>query len=218
MTKKDFIYIIIIAILTICLGCSVRSCSNISEQYDHNVIALTDTVEYYEGRHNALVAEKTLLVGEMKMLKETNEDLHKLIKDMKVKDPQQVVYVETVVEHEKRDTTYIRESVDSIYNFNFDNQWREFSGRINLKQDSLTLLIDKDLYYMDAAIAIKDGKAYISSNNPYTKYTGIQGITIPKQKEKKWGIGPYAGIEYDFAKREWGLSLGVSISYHLFDW
>lgn len=205
-------------LLTFFLGCSVRSCTQTNKEYDNNLIALVDSVEYYKGKNNELIAQKTLLEGDVDVLKTANEELYEKVRSMGVKKPDQVVYIETVVEHEKHDTTFIRETVDSIYNFDFSNKWRELTGNIKVDSSDVSLNIDKDVTYFDASVVIKDNKAYVTSNNPYLKVTNMSGYSIPEKKDKKWGIGPYAGIEYDFAKREWGVSLGISISYHLFDW
>lgn len=215
--NKNYIYIIIILILTACLTFSVKSCRDAEAESNHNLIAMVDSVDYYKGKNDELVAEKTLLTGDIDVLKTANADLYKQIESMKVKKPEQVVYVETIIENEVRDTTYVRETVDSIYNFDFSNEWRDLSGNIEIDTNNVSLNILKDYTYFNASIAIKNGRAYVTSDNPYLKVTNMDGFTLPKQKNKRLGFGPYIGLEYDFEKRKVCPSIGVSISWHLFE-
>ena len=85
---------------------------------------------------------------------------------------------------------------------------------VTLKDSILGLSINKDIVRMDYTIGIKDGRVYISSSNPYVKFNEIQGITIPKTKQKHWHIGPTigTGIGTDGVIRP---NIGLSLTYSI---
>lgn len=160
---------------------------------DNNITALTDSVHFYKSKSGDLVAEKTLLLGDMNTLKLANKELADQIEDMKLHNPQQVVYVETEIINDVHDTVWVVESLDSIVkkDFNFDNEWRVLNGFVMLDDKDLSLSIENDKVLVNYTLAIKDNKVYVMSDNPYVKYNEIQGITLPKtRKNFSIGIGP----------------------------
>lgn len=160
---------------------------------DNNITALTDSVHFYKSKSGDLVAEKTLLLGDMNTLKLANKELADQIEDMKLHNPQQVVYIETEIINDVHDTVWVVESLDSIVkkDFNFDNEWRVLNGFVMLDDKDLSLSIENDKVLVNYTLAIKDNKVYVMSDNPYVKYNEIQGITLPKtRKNFSIGIGP----------------------------
>ena len=225
LVKKYAVNIILTIIVIILLVFIASQCNNIRKTRiinENNITALTDSISYYKDKNGQLVAEKTLLAGDMNTLKLANEDLYKQIEDMKLHNPQQVVYVETEIINEVHDTTWIIENNDSIINkyFDFSNQWRTLNGYVQLKDKDLNLSIQEDKVLVNYVLAIKDNKAYITSDNPYVQYNEIQGLTIPKtHKNFSIGIGP--SISYGWwpgmtkPSIFFGISLGVY--YNLFN-
>lgn len=195
--------------------------SSMKKEYANNMHALTDTIETYKGKNGQLVAEKTLLSGDIDLLKVVNEDLKNELNNMKVKNPSQVVYVETEVVNEVHDTTYIIDNQLPYQkkDFNFSNNFRQLEGFMELNDNNLGLNITKDITIVDYTLAIKDNKVYLSSTNPYVQYNEIQGLTVPKQKKPKFsiGIGPQIGVGYDLINKQPGVfaGIGLNASYNL---
>ena len=185
--------------------------------YDNNIKALTEQMETWKTKAGDLVAEKTVLQGDIKLLKQTNEELYNQVEKLKVK-PKEVIYVETEIINNVHDTTYV---VDSTYikkNFDFSDKWRTLSGYIEYNKPNLGLTIDKDITKADFTIAIKDSKVFVTSNNPYIQYNDIQGVVLPKQKPTfSIGVGPSVGFGYGFInkKPDFYVGLGISINYNL---
>ena len=78
--------------------------------------------------------------------------------------------------------------------------------------------INKDKIYLDYTLAIKDGKVYIQSDNPYVKYNEIQGLSIDGfkyKRQKRFGIGPSIGYGYDFTNNKFSPYIGISLNYNL---
>ena len=212
-------YIVMGLALIVSLVFLAISCSNnadIRHKYDINTKALTDTIEYYQTKSGKLAAEKAILQGDIKDLKELNEDLYKKVKDLEVKKPEQVVYIETQVINEVHDTTYlVPEIVDYLkQDFDFSNQWRTLTGYIEYNKPNLSLTFDKDIVLVDYVLAIKDNNVYLTSSNPYVRYNEIQGITIPPKKKPMFSIsvGPSVGVGYGLFNKKPDIFAGFTIT------
>lgn len=186
--------------------------------YDNNIKALTEQMETWQTKAGDLVAEKTLLEGDVKLLKQTNKELYEQVEKLKVK-PKEVVYVETEIINEVHDTTYV---VDSNYvkkYFDFSDQWRTLTGFVEYNKPDLNLAFTKDVVKADFTVAIKDSKVYVTSNNPHIEYSDIQGVVLPKRKPTfSIGLGPQVGFGYGVLNKNFDVyfGLGISINYNLF--
>lgn len=188
---------------------------------DNNITALTDSIKYYQGKNGELVAEKTLLLGDMNTLELANKELADKIEDMKLHNPQQVVYVETEIINEVHDTTWIIQNNDTLIkkDFDFSNKWRVLNGFVQLEDKNLSLSIAEDRVFVNYVLAIKDNKVYLTSDNPYVQYNEIQGITLPKTR-KNFSVGVGPAISYGWwpgmekPSPFFGVSLGLY--YNLF--
>ena len=212
------IVLLILLILTgiFCINTLIAN-RNLRKINDNNVVALTDSVQFYKSKSGDLVAEKTLLLGDIRTLRLANKELADEIEDMKLHNPQQVVYIETEVINEVHDTTWIIQPNDSlvIKEFDFSNKWRILSGNIKLQNENLSLNIDNDKVFVNYTLAIKDNKVYVKSDNPYITYGDIQGLTLPKQRKNfSIGIGPTISYGYDFQHKTFAPIVGVSLGLY----
>lgn len=220
MTNKN-LYIILTYILTIILCIfSIRQCSKnatAKKQSDHNIEVLTDSIRQYRTLADDVAAERSILIGDIDLLKKTNDSLYNKVKELGVKKPQQVVYINNDVVNELHDTTWVYANNDTEKEFDFSNKYRELSGTVTHKDTTLALYINKDIVHLDYTMAIKDGVVYVSSSNPYVKFNDIQGITIPTTKQKRWHIGPAIGVGVG---RDFKISpyVGVNLTYSIIRW
>ena len=206
-------YIVVLMLSIVC----VRQCSNnadIKEKMQHNIEALTDSVKHYRTISGDIATEKAILIGDIDLLKHTNDSLYHKVKELGIKKPDQVVYITNEIIREKRDTAWKVCTPEMSKTFDFSDKWRDLVGNVTLKDSILGLYINKDIVRMDYTIGIKDGRVYISSSNPYVKFNEIQGITIPKTKQKHWHIGPTigTGIGTDGVIRP---NIGLSLTYSI---
>lgn len=218
--KTHLIYVAIIIVLLFVLSISVRSCQENKQLYGDNVTALIDSVSYYKAKNGELVASKSLLEGDMSLLEKTNSELANELNSMKVKNPEQVVKIVTKYIKAPSDTVWIIDStnVNITKQFNFTDDYRSLVGDVYLKNNMLGLNINKDEVYANYTLAIKDNKAYITTNNPYIKISDIQGIAIPTPKTKHFYLGPSINFGYDPIQNKPTFNVGVSIGYGLFSW
>ena len=206
--------IILILCLLVCIFFLIRSCeNNLANKriYDNNVKALTEQIQTWETKAGDLVAEKTVLEGDVKLLKQTNEELYEQVKKLKAR-PKEVVYIETEIINEVHDTTFI---VDSNYikkYFDFSDQWRTLTGFVEYNKPNLNLTFTKDITKADFTVAIRDSKVYITSNNPHIVYNDIQGVVLPK-KEPMFTIstGPSFSAGYGLINKNFDFYVGWSV-------
>ena len=209
-------YIVIVILIYI----NIKQCTNNSitqKTNDHNIEVLTDSIKTYKTLSGDIEVEKKILIGDISLLKKTNDSLYNKLNDMQVKNPSQVIYIKNDVEYETHDTTYIINNTDTTHLFNFSNKWRELSGEVSVHDTLFNLTFNKDIVHLDYTIAVSDGKAYVTSSNPYVKFNNIEGITVPTPKTKHWCIGPVigVGVNTDLNIRPF---VGFGISYSLFSW
>lgn len=201
----------LLAIIALCVSMTRNHRSK--KTYDNNIKALTEQIDTFRTKNGQLAADKTLLLGDIKLLKTTNEDLYEQIRQLKLKHTDQVVYVETQVINEVHDTTYIIPEINDYLkqSFDFSNQWRTLNGYIEYNKPNLGLTFENDIVNVDYTIAIKDNKVYVTSTNPYVRYNDIQGITLPSYKPM-WSltVGPSIGGGYGIFSKKPDIWVGIT--------
>lgn len=217
---KKYNHYIIIALLVFTNIYAIRSCYNNKEVGNNNVIALTDSIKYYKTKSGELFVSKTLLEGDLALLKITNDSLYKKVKELKVKDPSSIIYIDNVIENPTHDTIWMWKPTEN-YNINrqfaFNDKYRVLEGNVFLHDSILGMNISKDYVYFDYILCVEDNEVKVKSSNPYIKYNNISGVIIPEQKHKTWGltIGPsiYTGLNPINGK--WNYGIGISATYGL---
>lgn len=206
--------------LTVICCAAVRGCRDARSEMRANMVAMTDTISYYKGKSGRLVAQKTMLEGDMATLKLTNDSLYNIIKDMKVKTPDNAARIVTIIEGGRIDTcwalahdTVWRETRSVSRDFDFSDEWRTVRGTTYLHDDTLGTVITKNDARADFTVVQKDNNVYITSNNPYIKYKSITAITMKKQK--RWHIGPFVGVGVTH-KLEVRPVIGIGLQYSVF--
>lgn len=213
---REIFYLFLVILLCLFL---MRSCNEKKAMegiYIDNIEVLHDSLNTYKSKNGDLVCERDILVGDIELLKITNEELYNDLVDLKRKNADLVVKLNATVKNETHDTVYIIEPT-SLYiteQFDFSNKWRTLSGDINLANDSLSLNINKDEVYVDFTIAMEDNNVRIKSNNPYIEYDNVYGIIQPEYKDN-WSlnVGPSISIGYDPIHKTFSPTIGVSLTF-----
>ena len=228
--KKYLVRILVILgflLMMIITLSTIRTCKDYKDRNNNNVVALTDSIKYYKTKYGEVYVSKTLLEGDLNTLKIVNDSLYNTIKDMKLKKPTSIVYVDNTIDNGGKDTSWVIPQIPSqkdsvIYpmitkNFEFNNKFRELEGNVTLKDTLMNLNIIKDKVFVDYTLAIENNKVYVKSNNPYVQYNKIQGIQLPQPKRRLTTlvVGPSINYSYDLNNKKFGPSLGLSITYGL---
>ena len=68
----------------------------------------------------------------------------------------------------------------------------------NQNNNALDCLINryKDIVNANYTLAVEKGKAFVHTENPYIQVNEINGIELPKEKQKKFHIGPQVGVGF----------------------
>ena len=217
--KRILIEVFSVVAFFVFMTLSINKCTYYKNVNDKNIIALTDSVNYYKGKYGNEVAKKTMIETDCKNLQIINDSLYRMIQSMQVKKPDIVIGGSTLIDNGKHDTVYIPTVTEitskNIYRkFDFSNQYRELTGNVSYTNDTLGLYIEKDIMQFKYALAVKDNVVYMTSDNPYVKFNSITGLTIPKQKkEKKFGIGPSVFGGYSNKGFVYGIGIGLQYNF-----
>lgn len=228
--KKDIIYIALIIVMVCLAITSMRSCTNqVNENklLEHNIEAITSDTEYYRGKNNELIAKQQILIADMDALKVANEDLYARLRSMEIKNADQALRIEGLINNPRRDTVwqvnndtvYIDRAINITRQFDFSDKFRTLQGDVFLSDGNLGLNINKDIIRFDYTAAFRDGQLYITSDNPYVQYNSITGVQTPKQKKKRWNVGIYGGfgVHYDMPSKRFGygpqIGAGISVGF-----
>jgi hypothetical protein len=93
------------------------------------------------------------------------------------------------------------------------------TGNFDYHNDSLGVHITKDVTYFDyTGVMDKDSRIYVKSTNPYVKYNEITGFTVPKQKKKRWNVGPSIYGGYDPINGKPSAGIAISLTYGIIQW
>ena len=217
--KRILIEVFSVVAFFVFITWSINKCTYYKNVNDKNIIALTDSVNYYKGKYGNEVAKKTMIETDCKNLQIINDSLYRMIQSMQVKKPDIVIGGSTSIDNGKNDTVYIPTVTEitskNIYRkFDFSNQYRELTGNVSYTNDTLGLYIEKDIMQFKYALAVKDNVVYMTSDNPYVKFNSITGLKIPKQKkEKKFGIGPSVFGGYSNKGFVYGIGIGLQYNF-----
>ena len=217
--KRILIEVFSVVAFFVFITLSINKCTYYKNVNNKNIIALTDSVNYYKGKYGNEVAKKTMIETDCKNLQIINDSLYRMIQSMQVKKPDMVIGGSTSIDNGKHDTVWVPTVTEitskNIYRkFDFSNQYRELKGNVSYTNDTLGLYIEKDRIQFKYALAVKDNVVYMTSDNPYVKFNSITGLTIPKQKkEKKFGIGP--SLFGGYSNKGFVYGIGIGLQYNL---
>lgn len=217
--KRILIEVFSVVAFFVFITLSINKCTYYKNVNDKNIIALTDSVNYYKGKYGNEVAKKTMIETDCKNLQIINDSLYRMIQSMQVKKPDIVIGGSSSIDNGKHDTVWVPTVTEinskNIYRkFDFSNQYRELTGNVSYTNDTLGLHIEKDIMQFKYALSVKDNVVYMTSDNPYVKFNSITGLTIPKQKkEKKFGIGPSVFGGYSNKGFVYGIGIGLQYNF-----
>lgn len=181
-----------------------------------------DTVVTYKNKYGELVAQKSAVDADLKLLRTTYTDdfswikQHLGVQEKAVKGIFKVVTSSSYTGGGILDTLLVEQDIITL-GFQEHSPWHDLTANIVLKpfsgpklnytfetRDSVTLVP----YKQGKDIFVKGINA-----NPYSKIAGLQGILVSKAPRRRpWGIGPSIQIGYDSQIR---ITPGISIQYSL---
>lgn len=213
---------------------------------DTNITALTDTLTISRNKLNEEVKSKSLLIMNIKELKNSNSSLTNEIDKLSKKDKKNLVEINKLnftidmlkdkIEDLEQDGPIIvvNDSVN-IYSYPLKrtDEFRDLQGIFKVESTrspiSSKFEFTSDKIYADLVINKKkvDNSLIlsVSSSNPYVNVTNVEGSIIDLkaynsyQKPKKFGLGIQLGYGFTLDKNIVKLApyAGVGLSYNLFN-
>ena len=235
MSNKDkFLYSTIgillgLLVLFIFLFINKRDNLNIAE---HNIKSLNDTIRVEKLKNGELIEYKNSLIIEKSELEKYLCITNKEIKELERKLNEKVLYISKLEGEIRVDTLFLKDSVSTndsityIYHFNDINKYYQLSGYTEVDGNNKgNTVITNNTMKMKLKVGLDDDwKIFVTSDNPYITFSGIDGAVLDKDvylkriKQKKWGIGIQAGIgmQYGLIHKTFdvGPYIGVGISYN----
>lgn len=148
------------------------------------------------------------------------QDLRKQIKGLNRNVSNLNNYITTGVKTTDTVFTVLR---DTVYNniagksFSYNDEWTNIEGLLINDSASLQYQVRDSLTFVTfykkqglfkPKLLVIEGISY----NPHTSITGLKNITVAQPRRKRFGVGPYIGI--DFRGRP---SIGIGLQYNVFN-
>lgn len=180
-----------------------------NHKLETNIAALNDTVHTYQLKNGELMYEKQGYILEKKELEQYLDISKAEVRDLEKKLGSALATISKLQGQVRVDTLVMHDSITqvedtTIINFYYTDSWLKMDGTTVFKNPySCTTLNNLT---MDVPLKVgmsKDDQWFVTSENPYVRFTDIQGANVEKAKPKQWSIGLQLGFGGIFG---WGVS------------
>ena len=215
---KQLNYIIIAGLTVLCIYLW-RNGKEAQNTAKNNIAALTDSIVYYQTKHGAWVAEKSIFQGTEKDLKQIIESKEKAFKKVlkSFKKPIAAAVMKTVTKIDTVFSPYEEKNQLPGFEFNFkaDTEYYSVNGTSTQKGIniwSLSIPNTQSLVIGKKRIGfLKYGyKINVENSNLNIKTTNIDGFDF-RPKPKRFSVGVFAGYSTNLEP-----VIGLGVSYNLF--
>lgn len=182
-----------------------------------------DSISYWKDKYNQEHAEKRIAQGQIEELQLVYGPLIDTVKEMlgiqasAIKNLSAVGITNSGQITARVDTYY----VDSTRHlaFNYNDKWLDIKGSLSdlarLKYTSRDSLIVTAYTKKKGFLGLGKRETYIDaySLNPNSRITGLTGLMVLKERQKRFGLGPFVGIGWSGN----GIvpTVGIGLSYDL---
>lgn len=217
-------FLIFLFILT-----SINNCNQERiEKLDQNLIAARDSIEQVILINGHILSERDAYIIKTKQLEEVLKINQKERKDIEKKLNDKIAYISKIESNirvdtlEVHDTVTVKDSSTISINFNYNDNWLNFSGGTYYKNGKYkTQIFDINIQTPLKVGLTDDYTIFIESENPYLNITNIEGAVIDGSSLYKniprFHIGIQVGIGAHYGlfrqKVDIGPYAGVGITY-----
>jgi hypothetical protein len=232
------ILLIVFSCIIVALIMSTTCTSQKLDIAENNIKALTDTINIYTLKNQNLLYEKQGYILDKQNLEKYIGIKEKEIKEIEKKLDSSISTIAKLKGQVVIDTIQVVDSIyikdDVLYNdFTYKDDWVYIAGVSTYKDELFNTTLNS--INVDIPLKVgttKDNKWFVTSENPYVKFTSIEGVNIEKAKPKRWSInagvgagavggwgvsGAADGIVRDGWIVGFGFYAGIGISYKIFD-
>ncbi len=235
------------SIVILCILCTVLVCTTTCSRRDNailenNIAALNDTVHEYKLKNGELMYEKQGFILEKQELEKYLDISKKEVKELEKKLGSALATISKLQAQINIDTLQMHDTVtvepDSTYtnNFYYSDDWLKLNGTSKFTLNPFDVSTKINNISIEANLKVgmsKDNKFFATSDNPYLKFTQIEGANMVAPQQKRWsvslqlGVGGFVGLGACFPLPSGtvntglvtgvGLYGGIGCSYRLFD-
>lgn len=235
MNKRDYIYILIIAVLGALLVWFITSNQwkrTLLETYKHNTVVLTSELDSIRLKNDELLYSMNALILEKEELEEYLDLTKKEVKELEKKLDSKIQYIAQIEGQvhidtlELHDTVYIDANGNMSLYFDYKDKWVMLSGHSTQTTfDDFYTTMDTLAMYVPLEVGLTDEyRIFVKSSNPYMHIADVKGAVIEESKiremKRRFGLCVYAGwgVQYGMFYRifDTGPQLGVGFYYRLF--
>ncbi len=223
MAKNLLVERVAIVVL-ICIVCllSMHTCNHRGAQLAdlRDAVELQhDTIIKYKdavGREHATTAVQKADVSILKAIYTKEIDSLKEVIGFKDKELEAATFAGTKASGNiapRIDTVFVSNTDTVTYGISYADKWLSLDGRIG--SHSFLNYTYSDSLVFATFRKKKSIRIDAYSLNPNVKFTGLHSISVPVPRKKRFGIGPYFGLQYYDGKIQ--PAYGIGASYHLIE-
>lgn len=223
-------YIINIFVLVLCiwLGFEVYKMGITNEKITQNLLASQTELETKKLENDQLIYERNSYILNKNELEQELDVSKKEIKSLEQTIQSNIAYIAKLHSETKVDTIVLesvvikKDSITSI-NFAYKDDWLDFNGITNVEGRSASTTLNNMIIQAPITIGLTDNlKIFATSENPYVKFTSINGAALENsiltQKKTGWEFGVTfgVGLQYGLIGRalDIGPNVGLGVEYH----
>ena len=227
MQKKTIILLFVEAIifLTIIFG-GYYYMSRKIDTAEQNIRAYKGEIESLELKNGELLTVRDSYILKKNELEEELGITKSEIKELKKKLNSTLTYISKIEAEIRVDTIEtVRDSIVYVdsnpsIHFSYQDKWLSFNGQTNILNNIPNTSIYNLLVSTSAKVGLtEDYQFFIQTDNPYVKFTSIEGSVIdgtklyPKKQKWSWGLQGGMGMVYGMTQKQFdlGLYLGIGV-------
>lgn len=228
---KKISYLLYIILIFFCIALivnnqQVRMENNINK---NNIISLHDSIESQILKNGELLQSKSSLQLEKGDLERVLNINKKEIKELERKLDSKISTIQTLESQLEIKNPIIHDSIiiindTVISNWNFWDDWTTINANSIYINNNIKTSIDNITISIPLTVGItKDNKFFVTSPNPYIKFTDIKSVIIPEstiaKAFRRWSVGVYVGfgMQYGLLNKsiDLGPQIGIGINYRI---
>lgn len=219
--KKYWIHIVAVAaVVCVCsLYQSNRSLRADADVYRQNITALTDSLRISTTRSGDLLARIAYFETKTSDLEKYSRDLAAQVEDYKKstgKDVVSAITSETVTVLPEHEVVYVRDSTYMYKEFDFSDEWRTLTGSLTVTPDSAGVTLGPETVHARFTAGLDEaGNVFLKTDNPYVYISSLEGFTVPRTRQKRWGLGITVGGGLMLPSGKIGPCVSVGLTYNI---
>lgn len=170
---------------------------------ENNIAALNDTVHTYQLKNGELMYEKQGYILEKQELEKYLDISKKEVRELEKKLGSALATISKLQTQVRVDTLQMTDTLiiepDSTYtnHFYYSDNWLNLNGLSKITLNPLIVSTKINHIAIDANLKVglsKDNKWFATSDNPYLRFTQIEGANLAAPQQNRWSLSLQLGV------------------------